>query len=308
MFPSNNSPEEVLRRLEWTVLRRLDGLLQGDYRTLFRGFGLDLAKLREYQFHDDVRYIDWNVTARLQTPYVRQFNEDREITVWFLLDLSPSVDFGSHNKTKLEMLIDFVGLIALLLQRNGNRIGAMCYTDKVIAVVPPRGGRLQGLHLLDVVKKQPRTSRIGETDLGELLRSALNSIKRRSVIFLISDFLSKPEWEVPIGHLAIKHEIVAVRIVDPLETKLPDLGMITITDAETGEHLMVDTHDPGFRQRFEESARQREDAIRSAFVDAGVDALALSTEDDLVEAVVRYVGLRKQRSLLAAGSSPRRMK
>src|SRR6266536_1953357 len=124
------SAEHILRRLEWTVIRRLDGLLHGDYQTLFRGFGLDLADLREYQYHDDVRYIDWNVTARLSTPYVREYHEDREVTAWFLLDLSPSVDFGSRDVKKESASIEFVTVLARLLTRHGNRVGAMFYGDR----------------------------------------------------------------------------------------------------------------------------------------------------------------------------------
>src|SRR5215211_4290091 len=143
-----NSPEAVLRRLDWTVIRRLDGLLHGDYRTLFRGFGLDLADLREYQHHDDVRHIDWNVTARLQTPYVRQFTEDRELSAWFLVDLSASVDFGSNALTKRNVAREFVGVLARLLTRHGNRVGALLYGTAVDTVIPARGGRMQVLHLL----------------------------------------------------------------------------------------------------------------------------------------------------------------
>ncbi len=140
MSSSTQSPERLLRRLEWTVIRRLDGLLYGDYRTLFRGTGLDLADLREYQYHDDVRHIDWNVTARLQTPYVREFHEDREVTAWFLLDLSPSVDFGSSTK-KRSISTEFITVLARLLTRQGNRVGALFYGDKVDTVVPARAGR-----------------------------------------------------------------------------------------------------------------------------------------------------------------------
>ena len=149
------TPEQVLRRLEWTVIRRLDGLLQGDYRTLMRGSGLDLADLREYQHHDDVRHIDWNVTARLQTPHVRVFTEDREMAAWFLLDLSPSVDFGSGERRKRELLQGFVGVLARLISRHGNRVGAMLYGARgaaaVDTVLPARGGRLQVLRLLQLI-------------------------------------------------------------------------------------------------------------------------------------------------------------
>src|SRR3954471_19258870 len=146
--PRPRDPEKLLKNLEWTVIRRLDGLLHGDYRTLFRGFGLDLADLREYQYHDDVRHIDWNVTARLQTPYVREFNEDREVTAWFLLDLSPSVDFGSEAVKKRGVALDFVTVLARLLTRHGNRVGALFYGDTLDAMVPPRSGRAHVLHIL----------------------------------------------------------------------------------------------------------------------------------------------------------------
>src|SRR4051812_21267997 len=138
MSESQRTPEHLLTRLDWTVIRRLDGLLQGDYRTLFRGLGLDLADLREYQIHDDARHIDWNVTARMDTPYVREHNEDREITAWFLLDLSPSIDFGSGAVKKRQLLIEFTTVLARLLTRHGNRVGALFYGGGVDRVIPAR--------------------------------------------------------------------------------------------------------------------------------------------------------------------------
>src|SRR5438477_2362289 len=160
------NPELILRRLEWTVIRRLDGLLHGDYRTLFRGFGLDLADLREYQAHDDVRHIDWNVTARTQVPHVRVYNEDREVTAWFLLDLSPSVDFGSGPVTKREVLAEFAAVIARLLTRQGNKVGALLYDGINLYTVPPGGGRIHVLHLITRILANPRLLRAPKTDLG----------------------------------------------------------------------------------------------------------------------------------------------
>ena len=155
------TPEAVLRRLEWTVIRRLDGLLHGDYRTLFRGFGLDLADLREYQYDDDVRHIDWNVTARLQTPYVREYNEEREVTAWFLLDLSPSVDFGSQAACRSAAVsTDFVAVLARILTRHGNRVGALLYGSSVDTVIPARSGRRQVLHILHRMPTRPERARI----------------------------------------------------------------------------------------------------------------------------------------------------
>src|SRR3712207_1719294 len=151
---SDSTPERILHRLDWQVIRRLDGLLQGDYRSLFYGYGLDLADLREYQPEDDIRYIDWNVTARMDTPYVRQYVEDREITAWFLLDLSPSVDFGTVQIFKRSVLIDFVATLARLLTRHGNRVGAIFYSSKIERTIPARGGRNQVLRLINDLLNQ----------------------------------------------------------------------------------------------------------------------------------------------------------
>ena len=298
--------EHVLRRLEWTVIRRLDGLLQGDYRTLLRGTGLDLADLREYQHHDDVRHIDWNVTARLQVPHVRVFTEDREMAAWFLLDLSPSVDFGSTDQRKRNVSAEFVAVLARLLTRHGNRVGALLYGSGVDTVLPARGGRLHVLQLLHAMQTRPlATESTGGTKLHELLQSAATTVRRRSTLFVVSDFISEPGWEKPLGLLAQRHDVVAVRLLDPMELELPDLGLIPIRDAETGEQLLVDTHDAGFRKRFARIAAQREADLRQVLVRAGVDTLELSTDSDLVQSVMRFAELRKRRSRLSgAGAIP----
>ncbi len=301
MSRSKSDPESLLRKLDWTVIRRLDGLLQGDYRTLFRGFGLDLADLREYQYHDDVRHIDWNVTARLQVPYVREYVEDREVNAWFLLDLSASVDFGSSAVRKRAVAVDFVTVLARLLTRHGNRVGAILYGDRVDTVIPARGGRRQVLHLLHKLGTRPEVARSKGTRLSELLESALRVLPRRSLVFVVSDFISEPGWVKPLGHLAKRHEVVAVRLYDPLERALPDLGMVVVEDAETGEQAFVDTHDRAFRARFAQIDERRENEVRDALTAAAVDTLELATDDDLVGAVVRFADLRKRRSQLAVG-------
>jgi uncharacterized protein (DUF58 family) len=301
-------PEKILLWLEWTVIRRLDGLLHGDYRSLFRGFGVDLADLREYQYHDDVRHIDWNVTARLQTPYVRVYNEDRDVAAWFLLDLSPSVSFGSEGVQKRSVAIDFVTVLARLFSRHGNPVGALFYGDRVDTVIPARSGRRHVLHILDRMLSRPERSRSSLTNLKDLLQTGRELIPRRSLVFVVSDFISAPGWEEPLGHLARRHEIVAVRLYDALEMDLPDLGLLVFQDAETAELAWVDTHDRGFRKRFADAAKRREAALRSAFGDAGVDALELSTTSDLVDAILRFADLRKRmRQLSVGGSLPRHL-
>jgi uncharacterized protein (DUF58 family) len=297
---SAQKPEAVLKRVDWTVIRRLDGLLQGDYRTLFRGHGLDLADIREYEPGDDVRYIDWSVSARMDTPYVRQYLEDREVTAHFLLDLSPSVDFGTIETLKRDQLVDFVAVIARLLTRHGNRIGAILYAGKVEKTIPAGGGRMQVLRLLNDVMTLPRLQSAPYTSVSDLIEHALRTIKRRSVIFLVSDFFTAPGWERSLGMLSRRHEVIAVRLEDPRERELPDIGMVVMNDAETGESVYVDTHDAKFRKRFDAVVRKREAELGAAFRRAGVDVLPLSTEGDLVGAILRFASLRKQRRAMRA--------
>ena len=311
--PAAQRADALLRRLEWTVLRRLDGLLQGHYKTLMRGSGLDLADLREYQLHDDVRHIDWNVTARLQQPHVRVFTEDREMAAWFLLDLSPSVDFGSGEQRKSDVLLQFTAVLARLIAGQGNRVGAMVYGSqgraRVEAVLPARGGRSHVLRIMQMLMPRPagkEAAPSGEaaTRLGDLLRSAVFTVRQRSTVFVVSDFITQPGWEKPLGELARRHDVVAVRLVDPLELDLPDLGLIPIRDAETGEQIVVDTHDKGFRQRFARIAAQREAQLRESLARAGVDTLELATDEDLADAVLRFVDMRERRVRHGAGGRP----
>jgi uncharacterized protein (DUF58 family) len=299
------APERLLQRIDWQVIRRLDGLLQGDYRSLFYGFGVDFADLREYQPEDDIRYIDWNVTARMDAPYVRKYLEEREISAWFLLDLSPSVDFGTAQSLnqKRTMLIEFVATLARLLTRHGNRVGAMFYNgvqdqarrSPITQTIPAAGGKLQVLRLINDLMKQPRLPRAPFTNLAPLLGAGLSAIKRRSLIFVISDFIGEPGWEKPLSLLTQRHDVLTIRLWDPREVALPDVGIVIFEDAETGEQIYVDTHDSKFRQRFNEAARQRAATLEAAFRRAGVDTLPLSTEDDVVRAIVRFANLRQMR-------------
>lgn len=297
------TPESILQRLDWTVLRRLDGLLQGDYRSLFRGAGLDLADLREYQHHDDIRHIDWNVTARIQTPYVRQYHEDREVSAWFLLDLSPSMDFGSGSVNKRAQLADFVALMAQLLTRSGNRVGAMLYGSRVEKIIEPHSGRRHLLHLVDQVLKHPVQAVAPTTRLADLLTAAHNATRRRSIFFVVSDFISAPGWDKPLGMLNQRHEVTAVRLLDPLEQALPNLGLVVLQDSETGEQITVDTSDRAFRRRFAAQAEALDTHIIGALSGAGVDVLELATDDDLLDAVIRFTDMRRLQVAGAAASA-----
>jgi uncharacterized protein (DUF58 family) len=284
--------EQILRRLQLPVVRRLEGLLQGDHRSPSRGEGLDLADLREYQFHDDVRRIDWNATARMDVPYVRDYLEDREISVWFLLDMSPSMRFEGVSVSKHAVLVEFTTLMCRLLLGRGNRAGAMIFSGRMDRMIPANGGRRQLLHILNEVTNHRPSP--GTTDLGRVLKEAAATIRRRSLVFVVSDFISSPGWEDRLTPLAMRHDVVVVRLTDPLETRLPDLGFLTFQDAETGEQLLVDTNARNFRARFAAASDAREEGLRRAFERAGVDVLELATEDDVMDALMRFALMRKQ--------------
>lgn len=297
------TPERILQRIDWQVIRRLDGLLQGDYRSLFYGYGVDFADLREYQPEDDIRYIDWNVTARMDSPYVRQYMEDREVTAWFLIDLSPSMDFGTTGADKRAVLTEITAVLSRLLTRHGNRVGALFFNGQpveraagrhVSRVIPARGGRNQVLLLINELLKQPRLPRAPFTDLNTMLESGMHAVKKRSLIFILSDFLSAPGWERTLRLMKQRHEVIAVRLWDPRETDLPDVGPVWMEDAETGEQVYVDTHDPRFRSQFAELGRKREADLSAAFRHAGVEPWSISTGEDLVRSVVRFAAVRKQ--------------
>ncbi len=288
------TPERLLHRLEWQVIRRLDGLLQGSHRTAFRGFGTDFLDLREYEPGDDVRHIDWNVTARMDTPFVRQYAEDRELTAWLLLDRSASMGFGPIDRPKELVLCELATTFARLLTRGGNRVGAILFDNEIEETLPPRSTRNQVLALTRNLMR-PARSNGAITDLTGLLETAQGAIRRRSLVVLISDFITAPGWERPLLQLTERHEVVAIRLLDPREYELPDAGVIVVEDAETGEQLVVDSSDTEFRRRLREAGEHREAELRALTLRAGVDIYEVSTADDLVQALVRIIESRKWR-------------
>jgi uncharacterized protein (DUF58 family) len=288
------TPESVLRRLQWTVIRRLDGRIQGDYRTLLHGSGIDVADLREYEPGDDVRHIDWNLTARMDTPYVRTYLEDRELTAWLLLDRSASMGFGPTDRPKELVLAELATTFARLLTKRGNLVGAILYNNAVEHTFAPRSGKNHVLRLTQRLLQPSAPTGTG-TKLADLVTAAAQTIKRRSLVIIVSDFISEPGWEHPLALLSQRHDVVAVRLVDPREHELPDAGLIVVEDAETGELLSVDTSDPEFRKRFAEVSGARDAEVLAAAKRARVDLHTVSTEDDLVASLVRMVELRRRR-------------
>jgi uncharacterized protein (DUF58 family) len=300
----STNAEQILNRVEWTLLKRLDGLLQGDYRTLYRGFGIDLADLREYQYHDDVRHIDWNVTARLNVPHVRQFIEDRDLTAWFLVDMTASMAFGSDKKRKSEVLLENIVLLARLLTKHGNRMGALLYYGNsaqgkpLVRSLPAGRGRAHVLTLIDELTKTTATKGT-HTDLRSFFAQAGAAIKRRSLVFIASDFIDATEgaaWSAPLGQLAMRHEVIALHSQDALEQTMPDIGLVVMQDAETGEQLVVDTHDKGFRARFEALSREQQEQLELTLRRANVDRLAVGD----AQALVAFTLARKWRKRRAA--------
>ena len=286
--------ETLLKRLDWHVVRRLDGLLQGNYRSLYMGHGYDLSEVREYQPEDDVRYMDWNVTARMGEPYVRQYIEEREISAWLLLDVSPSLDFGTARSRKSDLVIDFAGVMARLLTRHGNKVGAILFSNDVDEVLAPRGGQMQTLRIIHQLVRPDRGEHKGVTDLKQILDRAGQTLQRRSLIFVVSDFIAEENWEAPFSRLAQRHEVLAVWPTDPREEDIPPIGPLMLEDAETGQQVYVDTRDQGFQRRFQALVEERRQRIERTFARHGVDALHLSTDGNMVQEIAHFAHLRRE--------------
>ncbi len=290
--------DRLLRRLEWQLGRRLDGRLQGAYRTVWHGAGIDFTDLRAYTPEDDVRHIDWNVTARLDEPFVRKYTEDRDITAWLVVDKSASMRFGGHDG-KDSVATELAVSLARVVSRGGNRVGAILFDNAAHRVIPPRTGRDQILRIAHELLKPPvkasRKTRGSKeppatTDLSAMLRlAATTTSKRRSLIFVMSDFIGEAGWDRPLGMLNHRHEVVVIRVVDPAELALPDLGVILVEDAETGEQLLVDTSDPLLRGRLAGQVDAREAELTDAMRRAGVGAHRITTDQDLLSALVDLV-------------------
>ncbi len=234
------------------------------------------------------------MTARTDVPHVRTFNEDRELTAWLLLDRSASMGFGPTERPKETVLTELATTLARVLSRGGNPVGAVLFNNTIERTIPPRTGRTHVLRIAHALLQPPEPTGTA-TNLAALLENAARTIRRRSLVVVVSDFISEPGWERSLGVLARRHEVVAIRLVDPRETDLPDAGLIVVEDAETGELLSVDTGDPEFRARFHAAALEREAELLAAANRCGVDLHSVSTEEDLVGALVRIVERRRRR-------------
>lgn len=293
-------PPQLLRQLQWTVLRPLAVALGGEERALLRTTGLELSELREYQPGDDVRHIDWNVSARADRPFVRLSQAERALDVWLLLDTSASLDWGTARCLKRDHARTFALAAAYLLARRGNRVGALLFGAQPGQAMAPAAGRTHLLRLLAWIQAPPSApqARRDATDLAAALQRARLYIPRRSLVLVVSDFLAADGWQEELRRLTARHEVVAVRVGDPREAQLPDIGIVTFEDPETEAQLTLDTSDRRLRERFQRAAQAQAARIAAALTACGVDQLVLSTDEEVVPALVAFLRARRARAAL----------
>jgi uncharacterized protein (DUF58 family) len=290
------APERLLARLEWRVLRRLDGRLAGGYRTAHRGTGTDIVGLREYTEGDDARHIDWNVTARLNEPQVRVFTEDRELTVWLVLDRSASMTVGGPERGKHDVLSELALVLARLFGRGGNRVGALLYDTGVVRIVPAGTGRRHALRIGAELARTADGGRRGSTtDLAAMLDAAAKLARRRALIVVVSDFIGDGDWGRSLLRLAPRHEVVALRVTDAADDELPDVGLVVVEDAETGEQLVIDSGDPLLRARLRAGVADRDARLAAGMRRAGVPIHRIDTGEDLATALIEIVTSTQRR-------------
>jgi len=283
--------QAALRGLELIVLRRLDGILQGDYRGLLPGHGFEHGEARPYQAGDDVRRIDWNVTARTNEPHVRDTIADRELETTLIVDMSGSMSFGTVREEKRDTALAAAAAVGFLVARGGNRVGGLVAGGDQVTTVSARSGRT---HLMGLLAKMHAVGRnTGPADLAGVLTSAERLAKRRGFVAVVSDFLDAGPWPPALRGLASHHDVLAIEVLDPRELSLPDVGAITMTDPETGRTRRVDTRSAAMRSRYAEAAVEERERIRRHIRSTGADHLRLGTDRDWVADLVRHVLLRR---------------
>jgi uncharacterized protein (DUF58 family) len=305
----------ILRRLELDVTRRLDGMLSGDHLAFVAGPGTEPAGARQYDAGDDARRIDWNLTARMLSPQVRTTEADRELETWIVADRSASLDFGTAQREKREVVLAAVAAFGFLTVRSGNRLGVLVAGGEELVRLPARSGRVGVLAALSALYDTPRhTAGPGpEADLTAAIARLERTQPRRGQVVVVSDFLDPSDWGGRLRRLTMRHQVIAAQVADPRELMLPPVGILTVVDAESGQHLHVQTNSAGLRQRYSAAADERQQRIRSAIAQAGAEYLSLFTDRDWLLDVVRFIGRRRRervpsrvagRAVLAAGAVP----
>ena len=316
--PSDHGPsldvtaaEAVLRRLEFAVRNKLDGLLQGNYVGLVPGPGSEAGESRQYVPGDDVRRMDWPVTARTTVPHVRQTIAERELETWVVVDLSPSMDFGTATVEKRELVLAGLTAVVHLTVRGGNRVGAVVGNGPHSFVIPARAGRAHARHLMRKIALTPRAEQTGSHDLTRLLEQVRRPPRRRGMVAVLSDFLdvgvdgAPVPWERPLRGLADRHQLLAIEVVDPRELELAPAGLVTFVDPETGRQLEVQTSDPAVRARYAVAAAAQRERIAAGLRHAGAAHLQLRTDRDWISDIVRFVIARRRFVVGSVGAGVR---
>jgi len=288
-------PKEILkkvRRIEISTRGLVNDLFSGQYHSVFKGRGMNFSEVREYQYGDDIRTIDWNVTARMRHPYVKVFEEERELTVMLVVDASGSGEFGTQEQMKGEILAEICALLSFSAIKNNDKVGLIIFTDHVEKFVQPRKGRS---HVLRVIREllyfRPEHRK---TDVSEALNFLSRVQRRRSVVFLASDFRS-PDFEKSLRVTARRHDLVSIVIDDPREYELPPIGLVEFEDSETGERILLDTGSRQVRDHFSQAAFERKTNLRSLFRSVGVDSVEISTATPYVEPLIQFFKRRARR-------------
>jgi uncharacterized protein (DUF58 family) len=292
-FTGNDLANQI-RRIEIRTRHKVEDLFAGSYLSVFKGRGIEFDEVRPYQSGDDVRVVDWNVTARMGELYVKRFIEERELTVLLMVDVSGSQDFGSVGRFKREAVAEMAALLAFAASRNNDKVGLLLFTDRVEKYFPPRKGRR---HILRLVRELLTFQPAGRgTDLKAALDYSNRMLKRRGIVFLLSDFQADPQtYRKALNVAGRRHDLVAIDLRDPLEKNIAPVGLMVLEDAETGELTEVDTADPAWRKMFSARQEQRDAAIRQVLNGAKVDRIDLATADDFVNALTRFFQNRMRR-------------
>ncbi len=288
-------PREILkkvRRLEITTRGMVNDVFSGEYHSVFKGRGMDFSEVREYHYGDDIRTIDWNVTARTGRPHVKIYEEERELTVMLLVDVSASGDFGSSQRMKGEIAVEICALLAFSATKNNDKVGLIIFSDRIEKFVPPRKGRRHVLRVLrELLYFEPQGRK---TDLNLALEYLMRVIRRRAVVFLVSDFLAQG-YEKPLRIAGGRHDLIGIQLIDPRELEMPSVGWIELEDAETGEHLLVDTSSLQFQRSLAESARARMEERERLFRKFSIDFIEVLTDRPYFDPLERFFRLRAQR-------------
>lgn len=288
-------PRDVLRkirRIEITTSKLVTDFLSGQYESVFKGRGIEFDEVREYQPGDEIRTIDWNVTARMGHPFVKKYVEERQLTVMILLDASSSSHFGTTKRFKKELAAEASAVLAFSAIKHNDRVGLIIFTDRIEKFIPPKKGRS---HALRVVREALYFTPKGKgTDIGMALRYLDNVVKRRAITFVISDFFSA-DFKKPLSIANKKHDVVAITITDPREGSLPDAGIVELVDAESGKPYMVDTSSPKVRQNYAKKSRDLKDARAKLFGSVGVDHIDISTDKSYLDEFIKFFRVRKKR-------------